>query len=308
MASIPAPVPYSIGNMASNPLGVIVGQLNAAQAASKPAPTATTNVAPTATSGSTGGGGGDSTSTASTNSFAPNQFNSVLNNVQGLINQAVNYYNSAISGYGNAVSNQRSSLETNANDQANQLTTQYEYAAPQLQAMENARGIGDSSWAYREQQNAGDTYGQQMQQIGDQLNSNLTNLAGTAASNLGTWNATKGYLQNLNLGMYPQTDLGYYGLQNLQNDLAQQVPTAAGYAAQSQPGGTLLNQINSIAPSQVYNSQTLQNQLNTLSNSSAPQSALNQVASAAISSNNTANPGTSANWLQYWQNLTNPSS
>lgn len=246
-------------------------QANGAAAAKAAAPVQQTQ---TANQGATSGG---------TSSDTDPNYAGQMQGVQGQISNLNSLYNQLFGQFNQGVATQRQGIDSNYQNQQSQLDAQYGQAAPQLQRMEAARGLSDSSYNADSQANAGNIYSTQSQGIttGDQ-NADRQ-LAAQAASQLGQY---QGQLQGINqigaqLKDIPNNSSGQYELGSLNGQLAQDLGPLMGALGSAQSPTALSSLLGNIAPSQVYNQSSLQALLSGLGQSTIPGYAQGQIGNAA---------------------------
>lgn len=220
------------------------------------------------------------------------QETSQVGSIQSLINQLNGQYQTLFGNWNQGVQTGLQNIQSTDQNQQAQLNAQYAQSAPQLQRMEAARGLTDSSYNADAQQNAGNIYNTQTQGITTDLNNKQTALQQQAASQLAQYQAQQ---QQLNyygsqLGNVAQSGADApYLLSEIGSQVAAQQAPLAGAIGSAQTPAQLQSLIAANNPSQIYNQSALQSLLGNLSGSSVPAYAQGNIASGNAAQNGAAN-------------------
>ena len=247
------------------------------------------------------GGAGGSAAASSTNpdyGVQTADINNHLGELNGLYNTLFGDFNAGVAGQKSTIDQQYGDLQSGLNNQFQQL-------APQLRMLNNARGIGDSSYAATDYQNASDTYNQQSTQNQDAMGAAEQNLERNAQNQLGQYQGQlKGFQdQAAQLPQITNDASSNYRLSTIQTALDTALGPVQGAIGSAQSPQQLSQELGTQGAAQVQNPQALMDQLKTLSQSSVPQFAQDQIASGYIGSQ----AGNNNNYLlNYYKNLTTP--
>jgi hypothetical protein len=246
-----------------------------------------------------GGSGGGTTG----GSLQPTIDTSALQNgIRGKISSIQNAYNSMNGNIDQIVQERAAQNANNYNQQFNDLNNAYKTSSSQLGGQYGARGLGDSSFYGAAQDNAANTYHENLNSISqDQANTN-SQLGQYAAQNKAQFtNGANAYNDILsNLGQYDPSQLTDLNSQ-LGGALGNVQTTAAGLGTNQ----SFINGLNQIAPQQNQGAGQLATQLQQLVTSGAPQFAKNQIAQGLIKQAQLTDPNAQAYWNDYYNQLLN---
>lgn len=238
------------------------------------------------------GGGGGGAGTVDTSGLQGD-----IRNKISAIQQAYDSLTGNIDQIVNQRANQNNQLY---NQQYNDLGKSYSTTAGQLQNAYGARGLTDSSFSGNAQDQAAQTYQQNLQSIlGDQNNTNAQ-LGQFAQSSKAQYNNAKNQYNDYlnNLGQYSPTDLQSLA-GSLQDAYGKVQDQTAGLGTNEQ----FLSALNQIAPQANQGTSQLATQLQQLVTSSAPQFAKKQLAQGLIKQAQLTDPGAVSYWNDYYNKL-----
>lgn len=259
----------------------------------------------------TNGGGGGQAATGGTSAANPyqSQIEALLGHASNLVDTINGLYGTLYGDYGTGVQNAENVLQQGYLPQYAQVGTQANQLAQQLDYQNIANGTATSSVAGNEQQNLGQNASNEDAGILAAQNKDQQALAQQSASQMATYKAQQAGIQN-ELGLYQQTapqdttgSANYQLSSFISGLLSDTIPGLQGQIAQNQTGGQLYDQLQSTAPSQIYNPQQLQSSLNNISQSSLPGYLQNTLSAGQVAAN--GNPGDLSYWTNYMNNLSN---
>lgn len=219
------------------------------------------------------------------------------NDAQNHINNIINAYN-ALNGTYDQIAHEKLNDLNKSYDQ-NVHTADQNYAATTgaTQAAYGGRGIGDSSFTGNALDSEKGAYQQGLQSLSDQKNSNLAqigqaNVSAKAADNNNI--ASYQHIMNTLGGMTADQ------LNELNNTLSGDELTVGNQQAGVGTNSSFINSLNALPGLQDTASPALQQQLQAITNSSAPTAAQGAIAQATIAR---TDPNNAAYWLDYFQQL-----
>ena len=256
--------------------------------------------------GGAGGVNGSGSGSGSGSSTGQSLYQTTLGEVNPLISQLSGLYNQLFGAVDANTTNASNSLKSQYQDQFNTMAGQFDTSARQMAQGYQARGLGDSSYAGDGYNSALGDFQNQSKAGVDAETNQLTTLGGQAASEKAKYAAYPDIFQKQ---LQSATDYANnndyttanYLLKNLESQGLQQLPDIQGQLAQYQPGGSLLSQLNQIAPT--FDPSQLTSQLNQLTKSSTPGFAQNGIASGLIGTQTAGQPDQTSSFQNYYNNL-----
>jgi len=224
------------------------------------------------------------------------------NGIRDKIGAIMSAYDALGGAYDRNINDKIAEYNKQYDQQAQDLNKQYQNSTSQTVGMFGARGLGDSSFLANEQQNQGDVYNQNVNQI----NQSRANTMGSLGQQLASYkaniaNSRNGYADILNnLGKYDQT-----ALQNLDTQLS---PVAGGVSAQAAGLGSnqqFVDQLNQFAPQANTGGTQLAQRLQALVTSGAPSFAKKQIAQGLIKQAQLTDPQAQSYWNNEFERLLN---
>lgn len=263
------------------------------QATGTSAPAAVTQTTANPTSGG-------STGSTTTGGSSQASWDSLAGQTADYINQLNDVYNSLYGGVDHAAEGQRHNIESGEDAQRSTLGTQLGQTIYGIAGNMLGSGIAGSSYEDTAENMARSLYGSSMDAISADQASKINQLASWALQQKSQDKAAQDVMNGQDWrSMYANNP---YGLSSYMNSLASQLVTAKGQAGSYEDQPALQSSLDSFAPASNNGADQLKTMLSTLQQSSLPQTAKDQVASATISSKDLT-PDQQNTWLNYYQNL-----